>query len=609
MEGLMNEPRTTRRTARTRAIGLGAALGLIALASACASAPPEAATKAAPAPAPVAAPAVAPVIEAKPAGRWTHGAMVAAANPLAVEAGLEILRAGGTAVDAAIAVQAALGLVEPQSSGIGGGAFMLHYDAGTGDVVAYDGREIAPAGVTERLFLDAEGKPLPFWSAVKSGRSQGVPGAVAMLHMAWTEQGRLPWARGWQPAMRLARDGFPISPRLGEMIAGLKRFTEPGAGAAAYLYDAGGAPLPVGHVLKNPAYADTLDRIAREGPKGFYEGPVAEAMVAAAGAAPMPGTLGLNDLKAYRPQRHEPVCRTYRARLVCGMGPPSSGGIGVLGTLGILENFDMAASGPDTALGWHRFIEATRMAYADRDTYVADDRFVAVPIAGLLDKEYLKTRAALVTDRAAETVEPGSPPGATRRGRDATGNVFGTSHFVVVDAEGDVVSMTTTVEAPFGSQRMAAGFFMNNQLTDFSFRPVDDKGEPIANAPAAGKKPRSSMSPTIVFDAERRFEAAIGSPGGNAIIAYVAKALVGMLDWNLAPVEAIGLPNVIARRTPVSVERRRMNPALVTALEAKGHRFQDGGGAEGSGLHGVRVTPNGLVGGADPRREGVARRP
>lgn len=555
------------------------------------------------------APASVAVIEAKPARNWSHGAMVAAANPLAVEAGLEILRAGGSAVDAAVAVQVALGLVEPQSSGIGGGAFMLHYSAATGDVVAYDGREVAPAGVTERLFLDDEGKPLPFWTAVKSGRSNGVPGAVAMLHLAWQEHGKLPWAAGFAPATKLATDGFAISERLGEMIGGLKRFTEPGEGARAYLYDSAGAGLPVGHVLKNAAYADTLRRIANEGPKGFYEGPVAEAMVAASAAAPMPGSLTLADLKAYQPKKHEPVCRTYRARLVCGMGPPSSGGIGVMATLGILENFDMAQSGPATTLGWHRFIEATRMAYADRDTYVADDRFVAVPIAGLLDKDYLKTRAALITERAAETVEPGNPPGAVRRGRDATGNVFGTSHFVVVDAKGNVVSMTTTVEAPFGSQRMAAGFFMNNQLTDFSFRPVDDKGEAIANAPAAGKKPRSSMSPTIVFDSGGQFEIAVGSPGGNAIIAYVAKTLVGMMDWNLPPNEAILLPNVIARRVPVAVERRRMDPALLASLEAIGHRFQDGGGAENSGLHAVRLTPQGLVGGADGRREGVAKAP
>ncbi len=550
------------------------------------------------------------VIEAKPAGAWPHGAMVAAANPLAVEAGLEVLRAGGSAVDAAIAVQAALGLVEPQSSGIGGGSFMLHYDAKTGDVMAYDGREIAPAGATERLFLDAEGKPLPFWTAVKSGRSQGVPGAVAMLHTAWQDHGKLPWARSWQPAIKLASDGFAISPRMSSVAAALKRFTEPSADAAAYLFGADGNPLPAGHILKNPAYAATLTTIATQGPKGFYEGPLAAAIVARSAQAPLPGTLSLEDLKNFKPNKLEPICRPYRDHTVCGMGPPSSGGIAVMASLGILSNFDMTASGATTPLGWHRLIEAQRLAYVDRDTYVADDRYVAVPINGLLDATYLKSRAALISDTGTMAkVEAGDPPGSTRRGRDATGNVFGTTHFVIVDNAGNVVSMTTTVESLFGSQRMVGGFFLNNQLTDFSFAIVDAQGQPIANAPAAGKKPRSSMAPTIVFDKDGKFELAVGSPGGNAIIAYVMKAIVGMLDWNLTPTEAISLPNVIARNSPVSLERARATPELIAGMEALGQKFRDGGGAENSGLHAIRVTPAGLVGGADPRREGVARRP
>ena len=559
---------------------------------------------------PARAPTSASVIEAKPVSNWTHGAMVAAANPLAVDAGLDVLRAGGSAVDAAIAVQATLGLVEPQSSGIGGGAFMLHYDAKTGDVMAYDGREVAPAGATERLFLDDAGKPLPFWTAVKSGRSQGVPGAVAMLHAAWQDHGKLSWERAWQPAIKLANDGFPISPRLNTVTALLKRFTDPSPDAVAYLFGSDGAPLPVGHLLKNPAYAATLTRIATQGPEGFYEGPIAAAIVARSAQAPMPGTLSLADLKNYKPNRLEPVCRPYRIYNVCGMGPPSSGGIGVMATLGILSNFDMKATGSTTALGWHRLIEAQRQAYADRDVYVADDRYVAVPINGLLDAAYLKSRAALISDTATMAkAEAGDPPGSTRRGRDATGNVFGTTHFVIVDAAGDVVSMTTTVESLFGSQRMVGGFFLNNQLTDFSFAIVDAQGQPIANAPAAGKKPRSSMAPTIVFDQDGHFELAVGSPGGNAIIAYVVKAIVGMLDWDLSPNDAFALPNVIARSTPVSLERARATPELISGLEALGQRFRDGGGAENSGLHGIRLTTAGLVGGADPRREGVARRP
>lgn len=555
-------------------------------------------------------PQSASVIEAKPAGAWTKGAMVAAANPLAVEAGLDVLRAGGSAVDAAIAVQATLGLVEPQSSGIGGGAFMLYYDAKTGDVTAYDGREVAPAGATERLFLDAEGKPLGFLAAVQSGRSQGVPGAVAMLHMAWQDHGKVPWARSWQPAIRLANEGFAVSPRLNMMAGTLKRFGTPSQDALGYLFAGDGTPLPIGHILKNNAYGATLSAIATQGPKGFYEGPVAQAIVARSAQAPLPGTLSLDDLKNYKPNRLEPICRPYRARTVCGMGPPSSGGIAVMATLGILSNFDMSTTQPATPLGWHRIIEAQRLAYADRDSYVADDRYVAVPIAGLLNADYLKTRAALISDTATMAkAEAGDPPGSVRRGRDATGGVTGTSHFVIVDNAGNVVSMTTTVESIFGSQRMAGGFFLNNQLTDFSFAVVDAQGQPIANAPAAGKKPRSSMAPTLVFDSEGKFELAVGSPGGNAIIAYVVKAIVGMLDWNLTPTDAISLPNMIARTTPVALERGRASPELVTGLEALGQKFRDGAGAEGSGLHAIRVTPTGLVGGADPRREGVARVP
>lgn len=549
------------------------------------------------------------VIEARPAQGWAHGGMVAAANPLAVDAGLEILQAGGSAVDAAIAVQSVLGLTEPQSSGLGGGAFMLHYDAATGNVQAYDGREIAPAGATATMFMGDNGQPLNFWVAVKSGRSVGVPGAVAMLKQAWDDHGELDWAVSWMPAGKIALEGFPISPRFGEMIANFSRFTEPGPDLKAYLFDASGNPLPVGHILRNPAYAATVREIAVNGTDGFYKGWVAEEIVASVARGDMPGSLTLSDLEGYRPVVREPVCSTYRVRLVCGMGPPSSGGIAVLATLGILENFDMSDPGPDMVSGYHRLIEAQRLAYADRDTYVADDTFVSVPVAGLLDKTYLASRAALISDeRAAERVLPGEPPGAVRRGRDATGNVFGTSHFVVVDNKGNVVSMTTTVEAPFGAQRMAGGFFLNNQLTDFSFRAVDDAGVPIANAPAPGKKPRSSMSPTIVFDGQRQFELAVGSPGGNAIIGYVTKTLVAMLDWGMTPDDAIGLPNVVARTVPLQLERGRASPALTAGLIARGQRLADGSRAEGSGLHAVRVTAQGLVGGADPRREGVARK-
>ena len=548
-----------------------------------------------------------PVIEAKPNLAWRSGGMVAAANPLAVEAGVEILKAGGSAVDAAIAVQAVLGLVEPQSSGLGGGAFLVHYDASTGDVVTYDGREVAPRGATPDMFLMADGKPMTSLEAIRSGRSIGVPGAVAMLEMAHREHGKLPWARSWQRAAQIADEGFSVSPRLNEMITTAVAREGFPVEAAAYLTTDGRTPLPVGSRLVNRKYAESVRRIAREGAKAFREGPLADEIVAAARREPVPGTLSLDDLRAYRPNRLEPVCDTYRVYVVCGMRPPSSGGIAILSVLGTLENFEMSSTGPTTVAGWHHFIEAQRLAYADRDTYVADDRYTSVPLAGLIDKTYLRSRADLISPgRAMSSVQPGSPPGSTPRGRDATGVSTGTSHFVIVDTRGNVVSMTTTVEGLFGSQRMAGGFFLNNQLTDFSFRPVDDSGAPIANAVAPGKKPRSSMSPTIVFR-DGRFELAVGSPGGNAIIAYVSKALVGMLDWNLSPQQAVDLPNMIARGALVA-EVSRADPVVLEQLAAMGHSFRNNRGAgEGSGLHAVRVLPDGtLTGAADPRREGRA---
>ena len=334
------------------------------------------------------------IIEAKPARDWRAGAMVAAANPLAVDAGVEVLRAGGSAVDAAIAVQAVLGLVEPQSSGLGGGAFLVHYDAASGDVVTYDGREIAPQGATADMFLDSSGRPMSFNEAVRSGRSVGVPGAVAMLEMAHREHGRLPWAQPWQPAERLAREGFAVSPRLNELITTVVSRGGFPAQAAAYLTLDGKTPLPVGYQLVNREYAATVNLIARRGSAALREGPLADEIIAAVRSAPVPGSMTLEDLRAYRPNRLEPVCNSYRIYLVCGMRPPSSGGIAVLSVLGILENFDMSNTGPQTTAGWHHFIEAQRLAYADRDHYVADDRYTAVPLAGLIDKTYLKSRAA-----------------------------------------------------------------------------------------------------------------------------------------------------------------------------------------------------------------------
>lgn len=553
------------------------------------------------------APGPAAVIEAKPAPDWKAGAMVAAANPMAVEAGLEILRKGGSALDAAIAVQTVLGLVEPQSSGLGGGAFLIHYDASTGDVTAYDGRETAPAGATPDMFL-TDGQPMSFRDAVTSGRSVGTPGLVSMLLLAHGDHGKLPLADDFAPAIRLATSGFAVPKRMAAAIGMASGYYGPFTGDAAAYLTPGGAALTAGQTITNPAYADTLGRIAADGAKGFYEGPVAEAMVAAVHAGNRPGTLSLDDLKAYRARKLEPLCRPYRAVLVCGMGPPSSGGIAVLATLGMLSHFDMAAHGVTDPVGWNLLIEAERLTYADRDKYAADDTAVPVPVAGLLDAAYLADRAGLIVpDHAMAEAQAGTPPGAPKWAANPVDYAHGTSHFVIVDAAGNVVSMTTTVEGIYGSQRMAAGFVLNNQLTDFSFAPAGPDGTPIANAIAPGKRPRSSMAPTLVFR-DGHFLLAVGSPGGSSIIGYVLKSLVAMLDWGIDPQAAVALPNVVARGKPVA--EAGFDPSLRAALTAMGQTIGDPGPGEGSGLHAVMVMPDGhLAGGADPRREGLAAAP
>jgi gamma-glutamyltranspeptidase / glutathione hydrolase len=541
-------------------------------------------------------------------GLTAEPAMIAAANPLAVEAGLSILRSGGNAMDAAIAVQAMLGLVEPQSSGIGGGAFILVYDASKGSVTSYDGREIAPMTARADMFLGPDGKPLGFFDAAKSGHSIGVPGVIAVLKLAYDDLGGTKWAEAFAPAIAAAEKGFPVSPRLSTVIGEVMGMTTLAPDAAAYL-TRDGKPLAAGTILANPAYAKTLAAVAKD-PRAFYEGEIARAIVASANLAPGPSGLTLSEIEGYEARRLAPVCGPYRARRVCSMGPPSSGGIAVGAILGLLQTFDMAKTGPTTVLGWHLFIEAQRLAYADRDKYVADDRFVSVPVAGLLDAAYLASRAALIDPKkAAETVEAGTPPGAPQAALGiGTDTEYGTSHFVVADRFGNVVAMTTTVEGPFGSQRMAAGFFLNNQLTDFSFKPVDDAGKPVANAAAPGKKPRSSMAPTIVFDGDT-WRVAAGSPGGNAIIAYVAKTLIGVMDWGLTPQQAADLPNVIARNQIVA-EAARFDPKIRAALEKMGHVFREGRGGENSGIHLIVKNADGtLSGGADSRREGVARGP
>jgi gamma-glutamyltranspeptidase/glutathione hydrolase len=537
----------------------------------------------------------------RPSG--VHAAGVAAASPLAVEAGVAILKAGGSAVDAAVAVQAALGLVEPQSSGLGGGAFLLHYDAATGKVTAYDGRETAPAGATPDMFLDDEGNPLPYADAVTSGRSTGAPGVMAMLGLAHERHGVLPWSSLFETATEAADAGFVVPKRLARFANSQFRQATL-ADARALFGKPDGTIVQAGETLRNPEYAATLRTLSARGPRALLEPPIDGEIVARTSAEPRPGTLTVADLAAYRPLNKDALCRPYRIYVVCVPPPPSSG-VSLLQLLAILERTDIADRGPADPQAWFLFAEASRIMYADRDRYVADPAFVTVPIEGLLDPAYVAGRAALIGERAGAAPGAGEPPGpvAARFGADATVEAAGTSHFVVVDARGNVASMTTSVESLFGSGRAVGGFFLNNQLTDFSFRAIED-GRPIANAVAPGKRPRSSMSPVIVLDRDGRLFAALGSPGGSAILAYNAKALVGLLAWNLPLQQAIDLPNLIARGQDFYGEIAKFPPEVVQGLAGRGIELKGGRGEE-SGLHGVVLRGSGAVeGAADPRREG-----
>jgi gamma-glutamyltranspeptidase/glutathione hydrolase len=537
--------------------------------------------------------------------RGSAGIFVSSAHPLATEAGLAVLRRGGSAVDAAIAVQAMLSLVEPQSSGLGGGAFMTHYDAPSRKVTVYDGRETAPAGATPDLFLGPDGRPLPRGQAMISGRATGVPGVLRMLEMAHREHGRLPWTQLFGDAERTARDGFAVTERLARFVHG--EFPQASAPDVRRYFSQGanGKLVRAGERIRNEAYAAFLRRLAREGVAAFYSGPTAQRIVERTQAGPGGGSMTLADLADYRPVRREPLCRTYRLTLICVPPPPSSG-VGLLQLLAILERTDIAGRSPDDPRAWFLFAQASRIMYADRDQYVGDPSFVSVPVAGLLDPAYVASRATLIGPRAGAAPAAGRPPAAIAAAPDATAEPAGTSHFVVVDAQGSAVSMTTTVESFFGSGRMVDGFFLNNQMTDFSFQPTGPDGRPAANAVAPGKRPRSSMTPAILMTLDRRLAGAIGSPGGNAILAYVAKTLVGTLAWRLPMQQAIALPNLVARGAAFNGEASRMSPAVLAGLRSLGIDVQPGSG-EDSGLHGVLITPTGFDGGADPRRDGIAR--
>ena len=570
-----------------------------------AAAPAPAVAEAPPPATPVAPPAAAPPPRVSLFHRRPHGAQpawVAAANPLAVDAGLEILGKGGNAIGAAVAVQAMLGLVEPQSSGIAGGAFLLHYDAHTRKVSAVDGRERAPAGAQPDMFLDEHGKPLPFVEAVRSGRSTGVPGAIAMLYAAHAKRGALRWKELFQPAIRAASLGFKVPARLALFLGEGSPF--PPTNEVRTLFSRpDGETIQEGDLFRNPEYARTLERIALDGPRALYEGAVANEIVATTHQAPFPGTMTLKDLTSYRAIWAAPLCRPYRGYTVCVPPPPSSG-VCLLEMLSILDKTDIAGRHPADPQAWFLFAQASRLIYADSDRYVADPRFVQVPVERLLDPAYVRLRLQLIGQHAGAAPPAGEI--SMPRGRDATAESAGTSHLVVVDADGNAVSMTTTVESVFGSGRTVRGFVLNNQLTDFSFVPTE-AGRPVANAVHGGKRPRSSMAPIIVLDRFGNFVAALGSPGGSAILEYNAKALVGLLAWKLSLKQAIELPNLIARGDTFSGEIGKFSPALLAGLRERGIELKSGH-AENSGLHGVvRLADGSYEGAADSRREGVAR--
>ena len=542
-------------------------------------------------------------------------AIVVTANPLATDAGAEVIRGGGSAIDAAIAVQAVLGLVEPQSSGLAGGAFMTYFDNQNKQVMIYDGRELAPESVSDSIFLDDQGESIGFLKAKNSGLSTGIPGVVSLLHMAHQDHGRLDWSSNFEAAKKVAIEGFAISPRLHMLLSRFGKYLpssrEQGpTDAYQYFFNQNGELHPQGFILKNPSYARSLELIAAD-PRDFYQGVIADQIIEQINQPPRAGRMKKSDLATFSAKRREAICVAYKDKTLCGPPPPSSW-LAVAMIMRVTESLPMFSSlNSKDPKAWKYFAEAQRLVYADRDRYVADAEKVDVPINGLLHPEYLQNRAQLIQKNSAiSEITAGDPweyenDKGEMAGNDATYDAAGTTHFVIVDQQGNVVSMTSSVESIFGSTRMAGGMFLNNQLTDFSFKALDEQGNKIANSAEAGKHPRSSMSPTIVLDENGEFLMATGSPGGNSIIAYTAKTLLGILEWGLSPEQTAALPNLVARGDKVRIEKDVASQEIINGLRDYGHQVKESAG-ENSGVSiVVRDSDGRLSGAADPRREGV----
>ncbi len=538
-----------------------------------------------------------------PAHAETNG-VASSADPRVTEAGAEILAKGGSAADAAMAMMLALTVVEPQSSGIGGGGFLLHYDGDEGELSTINGRETAPAAATADRFMGPDGKPLGFLQAFQGGKSVGVPGNISLAGLAHQKWGKLKWAELFGPAIKLAEDGFIVNKTLESRLAMIERLW-PRFEEARSIYWVDGKPAKAGMRIKNPALAATLKAIAKDGPDAFYKGKIGTSIVdAVTKTAVSPGDITMSDLAGYRAKEQNAVCAPYRIYVICGMGPPSSGATTVIQILGTLERFDMRALGKDNPQSWHLIGQAMQLAYADREKYLGDSDFVQVPVAGLIDPGYLAERSALIDPDKARTDYPaGNPPGALPRTAAISSEVAGTTHFSAVDGAGNVANMTSTIEGPFGSQLIAGGFFLNNELTDFTFAPEKD-GVPVANKVVGGKRPLSSMSPTIVFDADGRAVLALGSAGGKRIIMHVTKTLIGVLDFGMPLDQAIALPNIYFGGNALLVEENTPLSAMAEAISGYGQTVK--ADDLGSKVNGVQLVNGAWTAAADPRSEGTA---